>query len=128
MFRADRQHLHHLLGNLVEHRKQVVKTLYGGVLLFCIGAVAVAVTGNRELGLGLVLLQVVAIFAIRRLGMTRQARELAAERLEALRLQRPSWLQPGARVSPAGPASPGGDPPTAPAPPAGAPVSPPPVD
>jgi hypothetical protein len=110
MFRADRQHLHHLLGNLVQHRLQVVKTLYVLVLLFCAGAVAVAITGNWTLGLVLVLLQVVAVLAMRRLGMARQARELAAERLEALRMQRPSWLQSGSRVIPGEPASRGGDP------------------
>jgi UDP-GlcNAc:undecaprenyl-phosphate/decaprenyl-phosphate GlcNAc-1-phosphate transferase len=109
MFRADRQHLHHLLGNLVQHRSQVVKTLYALVLLFCGGAVAVAVTGNGTLGLVLVLLQVVAVLTMRRLGMARQARELAAERLEALRMQRPNWLQTGARVTPDGRASRDGD-------------------
>ena len=89
-------------------------------------AMAALVTGNRELGLALVALQVAVVLAIRHFGMARQAKELAAERLEALRLQRPSWLQPAVKVRSDGPASPAADRPTAPEPRGGAdPHSPP---
>jgi UDP-GlcNAc:undecaprenyl-phosphate GlcNAc-1-phosphate transferase len=105
MFRADRQHLHDLLGNLVAHRKTVVQALYILVLLSCAGAVLVATSGNETLGLALLALQVLVVLAVRRFGMARQVKELAAERLEALRLKGPGWLLFGERVSRDGPAS-----------------------
>jgi hypothetical protein len=105
MFRGDRQHLHHLLGNLVAHRRQVVAALYVTALLFCASAVLVAVTGGTMLGMIFLTLEIAAVFVLRRLGFARQARELAQERLEALRWKRPSWLVPSG-VSPASPASP----------------------
>ncbi|MEZ5312297.1 MAG: MraY family glycosyltransferase [Thermoanaerobaculia bacterium] len=92
MFRPDRQHVHHLLENLVAHRRQVVMTLYVTALLFCGGALAVAITGDRALGLGLLALEVVAVLVMRRMGLARQAKALADRRMEALRLKKPSWL------------------------------------
>ena len=51
MFRGDRQHLHHLLSDLATRHRRVVTVLYLIVLLFCVGAIAVAVTGEGWLGL-----------------------------------------------------------------------------
>ena len=120
MFRADRQHLHHLLGNLVAHRRRVVQTLYVLVLVSCAGAVLVAMSGNETLGLALIALQLLVVVAVRRFGMAKQVKELAAERLEALRLEGPGWLPFGDRVSRGGSASPGEALRTAPGPPEGA--------
>jgi len=65
------------------------------VLLFCAGAVAVAVTGEGWLGLTLLLIEVVVVLAMRQLGLVRRARALADERVEALRLRGPAWLRRG---------------------------------
>ena len=54
VLRADRSHLHHLLGHAVVRRGRIVGILYLVVLLFCGGALVVAFTG--ELGYGLALL------------------------------------------------------------------------
>lgn len=109
MFRGDRQHLHHLLENLVAHRRQVVIALYVTALLFCAGAVVVAVTGGTTLALLFLLLEVSIVFALRRLGFARQVKALAEERLEALRWQRPAWLAAPTPVSRGRRPSPGAD-------------------
>ena len=93
MFRGDRQHLHHLLSDLASRHRRVVAVLYLVVLLFCAGAVAVAVTGQGWLGLTLLLLEIAVVVAMRQLGLVRRARALADERIEALRLQKPAWLR-----------------------------------
>ena len=59
MFRGDRQHLHHLLSDLATRHRRVVAVLYLIVLLFCAGAIAVAVTGEGWLGLTLLVIEVV---------------------------------------------------------------------
>ena len=69
--------------------------LYLVVLLFCAGAVAVAMTGEGWLGLTLLLIEVVVVLAMRQLGMVRRARALADQRIEALRLRGPAWLKRG---------------------------------
>ncbi len=92
MFRGDRQHLHHLLSDIATRRRRVVGVLYLIVVLFCGGALAVAVTGEGLLGLVLLVIEVAVVLAMRQLGLVRRVRALAAERMEALRLQRPSWL------------------------------------
>ena len=84
--------------------------VYFLALLFCSSAVVVAISGNESLGLALIALQALVVFAVRRFGMARQAKEIAAERLEALRLRGPSWLPFGDRFRRARPASPDADP------------------
>lgn len=93
MFRGDRQHLHHLLSDLATRHRRVVTVLYGIVLLFCSGAVAVAVTGEGTLGLVLLGIEIAVIVAMRQLGIVRRARALANDRVDALRLRRPNWLK-----------------------------------
>jgi UDP-GlcNAc:undecaprenyl-phosphate GlcNAc-1-phosphate transferase len=93
MFHGDRQHLHHLLSDLATRHKRVVTVFYLLALLFCAGAIAVAVTGEGALGLLFLLLEVAVVVAMRWLGLVRRARALADERIEALRLQRPAWLR-----------------------------------
>ena len=93
MFHGDRQHLHHLLSDLATRHHRVVAVFYLLALLFCAGAIAVAVTGERSLGLLFLLLEFAVVVGMRRLGLVRRAQALADERVEALRLQRPSWLQ-----------------------------------
>ena len=95
MFRGDRQHLHHLLSDLATRHRRVVTVLYLIVLLFCVGAVAVAVTGEGTLGLVLLGIEIAVVVAMRQLGLVRRARDLAHDRVDSLRLRRPSWLRRG---------------------------------
>jgi UDP-GlcNAc:undecaprenyl-phosphate GlcNAc-1-phosphate transferase len=93
MFRGDRKHLHHLLSDLASRHRRVVTVLYLIVVLFCGGALAVAVTGEGWLGLTLLVIEFIVVVAMRQLGLVRRARALADERVDALRLQRPAWLK-----------------------------------
>jgi len=95
MFRGDRQHLHHLLSDLATRHRRVVTVLYLIVLLFCVGAVAVAVTGEGTLGLVLLGIEIAVVVAMRQLGLVRRARDLAHDRVDSLRLRRPNWLKRG---------------------------------
>ncbi|HEX5760048.1 MAG TPA: MraY family glycosyltransferase [Thermoanaerobaculia bacterium] len=80
MFRADRKHLHHLLEHVRASRTGVVATIYGVVLVSCSAALLVAVRGDAALGLVLLAVEVMALLAIRRLGMAREAETLALQR------------------------------------------------
>lgn len=95
MFRGDRKHLHHLLSDLATRHRRVVPVLYLIVLLFCVGALIVAVTGEGLLGVVLLLLEVAVVVAMRQLGLVRRARVLADERKDDLRLRQPPWLRRG---------------------------------
>ena len=103
MFRGDRRHLHHLLSDLATRHRRVVTVIYLVVLLFCAGAIAVAVTGEGWLGLILLVIEVAVVLTMRQLGLVRRARALANERVDALRLRRPAWLRRGEPGEPAEP-------------------------
>lgn len=79
MFRADRSHIHHLLGGLVAHRHGLVALLYGTAIVFCAAALAVALTGETALGLVLLAVEVAVVLAMRSWGLATQARRLAEE-------------------------------------------------
>ena len=84
MFLPDRSHLHHLLLFLGPRRAVVVRWIYALVLVFCGGALVVALTKSGSLGLVLVLVELVVIVLVRRLGLARQASALGtAARREA---------------------------------------------
>ena len=70
MFKADRNHLHHVLEPLVARRGRIVAAIYGVVLLFCGLALTVALTHNAVLGLVLVGLEFLAVLMLRHLGTT----------------------------------------------------------
>ncbi len=70
MFRADRKHLHHLLGQFSARRSHVVALIYAVVIAFCAMALVVAATGLPSLGLLLVAIEFLVIIAMRRLGNT----------------------------------------------------------
>ncbi len=72
MFRADRKHLHHLLDQLGARRSQVVGLIYAVVVAFCVMALVVAVTGQSNLGLLLVVIEFLVIFGMRQLGHNAQ--------------------------------------------------------
>jgi UDP-GlcNAc:undecaprenyl-phosphate/decaprenyl-phosphate GlcNAc-1-phosphate transferase len=76
MFRADRRHLHHLLDQVGARRAQVVGLIYALVVAFCVMALIVAVTGQTNLGLVLVVIEFLVIFGMRQMG--RRAQQSAA--------------------------------------------------
>lgn len=85
MVEADRQHLHHLLGNLVPRRRGIVLALWGTAAVFCAMALLVVMEGAPELGLVLLAVQIVAIFLLRHLGFARAARAQADKERARLR-------------------------------------------
>lgn len=84
MFHADRQHLHHLLDHFGASRTRIVQILYAVAVSFCAMALLVAFTGELALGVALVVLEFSVVFAMRRMGMARAARRLAAAQLQEL--------------------------------------------
>ena len=91
MFRADRNHVHHLMQRHGASRPVVVRTLYLFVLVSCAMALAVALTKSSGLGITLVIVEVAAILLVRTLGFARFTRTLADEQREELREK---WLTP----------------------------------
>jgi len=77
MFRADRNHLHHLLEHFGGNRSRIVAVIYTLVLSFCALALLVAVTGQTTLGVALVGLEFLVVLTMRRRGMAMEARRLA---------------------------------------------------
>ena len=77
MFRADRKHLHHLLDHVGARRSHAVTLIYGLVVAFCLMALVVAVTGQTNLGLLLVVIEFLVIFGMRQMGRHAQATPLA---------------------------------------------------
>jgi UDP-GlcNAc:undecaprenyl-phosphate GlcNAc-1-phosphate transferase len=83
MFQADRNHLHHTLLGLAKSRGRVVVWIYGAVVVFCALALTVALTRSPAVGAVLLVTEVAAVVAMRRLGLRGEARILAArQRLE----------------------------------------------
>jgi len=93
MFRADRRHLHHLLGELLRQHRVIVGLIYATVLLFCAAALYVAVTQELTVGLALLVVEFGVIFAMRRLGMTRGAQRLVEEQKQELQPRLAPWRE-----------------------------------
>jgi UDP-GlcNAc:undecaprenyl-phosphate GlcNAc-1-phosphate transferase len=91
IFRADRNHVHHLLQRHGASRPTVVRALYLFVLVSCVMALAVALTKSSGLGIVLVIVEVAAILLIRWLGLPRLTRALSSEQREELREK---WFAP----------------------------------
>ena len=91
MFRADRNHVHHLMQRHGASRPMVVRTLYLFVLVSCAMALTVALTKSPGLGMTLVVVEAVAILLIRTLGLARLTRTLSSDQREELREK---WLAP----------------------------------
>jgi UDP-GlcNAc:undecaprenyl-phosphate GlcNAc-1-phosphate transferase len=82
MFRADRNHLHHLLQHMRASRTGVVATIYAVVLISCGMALLVAVRRDAVLGLILLGMEFVVLLGMRRLGMAREAAVIARQHRE----------------------------------------------
>ena len=87
MFHADRQHLHHLLAHFGGRRSRIVAVIYGVVLSFCVLALVVAVTGQTNLGIALIVLEFSVILAMRRAGLAMEARRLARLQREEIKTE-----------------------------------------
>jgi len=85
MFRADRNHIHHLLLRRRGRGRVVVTWIYGTVLTFCVLAVVVAVTRNRSLGVLLLAIEGAVILGLRHSGMRARLAESSTEQRQALR-------------------------------------------
>jgi UDP-GlcNAc:undecaprenyl-phosphate GlcNAc-1-phosphate transferase len=91
VFRADRNHVHHLMQRHGASRPMVVRTLYLFVLVSCVMALAVALTKSSGLGIALVVVEAGAILLIRTLGLARLTRTLSNDQREELREK---WFAP----------------------------------
>ena len=91
MFRADRNHVHHLMQRHGASRPTVVRMLYIFVLVSCTMALTVALTKSSGLGVTLVIVEAVAILLVRTLGFARSTRALADDQREELREK---WFAP----------------------------------
>jgi len=91
IFRADRNHVHHLMQRHGASRPTVVRMLYLFVLISCAMALTVALTKSSGLGITLVIVEIAAILLIRTLGFPRFTRALANDQREELREK---WFAP----------------------------------
>jgi UDP-GlcNAc:undecaprenyl-phosphate GlcNAc-1-phosphate transferase len=87
MFRADRQHLHHLLSHYGTRRSTVVASIYTLVILSCTLAFVVATTRSATLGLWLLVVEVVVVLAMRWMGLRAAARTLSDQKREEVRTE-----------------------------------------
>ena len=87
MFRADRQHLHHLLAHFGGRRSRIVGVIYAVVLSFCALALMVAATGETTLGVALVGLEFLVILSMRQAGLAVEARRLARLQREEVKAE-----------------------------------------
>ncbi|HSS76284.1 MAG TPA: MraY family glycosyltransferase [Thermoanaerobaculia bacterium] len=87
MFRADRNHLHHILEHFGGKRSRIVAVIYAVVLSFCALALLVAVTGQTVLGIALVVLEFTVVLAMRRLGMAMEAGRLSRLQREEIKTE-----------------------------------------
>jgi UDP-GlcNAc:undecaprenyl-phosphate GlcNAc-1-phosphate transferase len=87
MFRADRQHLHHLLERWGARRARIVGWIYAVVLTFCALALVVALTRSRTLGLFLLIVEVLVIVAMRTFGLRGEAKRMALRKRIEMRTE-----------------------------------------
>jgi UDP-GlcNAc:undecaprenyl-phosphate GlcNAc-1-phosphate transferase len=85
MFRADHNHLHHLMVRLGPSRGRIVLVIYSVAICFCAMALLVAASRNVSLGFVLIGLEFVVIFSIRRMGLHADARRISQEQRNIVR-------------------------------------------
>lgn len=71
MFRADQQHLHHLLLRFGLRRRRIVAVIYGLVLLFSASSLLVASQRNPDLGMLLIIVEILVVVFLRHWGLGR---------------------------------------------------------
>jgi UDP-GlcNAc:undecaprenyl-phosphate GlcNAc-1-phosphate transferase len=85
MFRADRNHVHHLMARAAPERKEIVFVIYFVAAFFCVMAMAVSISRSASLGLALVVIEVIVVLLMRNIGVRREARALSLEQRRQLR-------------------------------------------
>ncbi len=85
MFRADRNHLHHLLAHAAPSRKPIVVWIYAVVASFCGMALIVALSRSATLGIALILVEVIVVLLLRNLGIRREVQALSLEQRQQVR-------------------------------------------
>lgn len=84
IFHADRAHLHYVLLDSKTGRRWVMLILFSMVTAFCAMAVLVAASGSWWMGIGFLMVEVVAVVVVRRVGLTAEARKVAGRKIERL--------------------------------------------
>jgi UDP-GlcNAc:undecaprenyl-phosphate GlcNAc-1-phosphate transferase len=87
MFRADHNHLHHLLSHFGSRRSRIVGTIYVVVLGSCCMALLVATTGQSALGIALIVVEFTVILAMRHGGLARAARRLSRRQRDEVKTE-----------------------------------------
>ncbi|MGA2262339.1 MAG: MraY family glycosyltransferase [Acidobacteriota bacterium] len=85
MFRADRNHLHHLMTGLGRSRGRIVLGIYAVALVFCAMALVAATSRNATLGFALVGVEILVVFGMRQLGLHADALKISLEKRKAAR-------------------------------------------
>ncbi len=87
MFRADHNHLHHLLARFSSRRSRIVGTIYVVVLGSCCMALLVATTGQSALGIALIVVEFTVILAMRHGGLARAAGRLSRRQRDEIKTE-----------------------------------------
>jgi UDP-GlcNAc:undecaprenyl-phosphate GlcNAc-1-phosphate transferase len=82
MFRADRNHIHHLMQRHGASRARVVRAVYLLVMGSCLMALTVHLTKSWSLGLALVVVEAAAILLVRALGLPQATRSQSERKRE----------------------------------------------
>jgi UDP-GlcNAc:undecaprenyl-phosphate GlcNAc-1-phosphate transferase len=85
VFKADRNHVHHLLVLIAPGRKHVVLAIYFVCAWFCVMALAVSLTRSAVLGVALVIVEIGVVFLMRNLGVIRDVRAASARQRRQVR-------------------------------------------
>src|SRR5678815_5212711 len=85
MFRADRNHVHHLMARAAPERKEIVFVIYFVAAFFCVMAMAVSISRSASLGLALVVIEVIVVLLMQNISVRRDARALSRELRRQLR-------------------------------------------
>jgi len=90
VFRADRNHLHHLMLRLGPNRRKIVIAIYSIAAIFCFMTLMVATSSNMGLGLLLIGIEILVVLGMRMLGMkadalriSREKRKMALEKIQS---------------------------------------------
>lgn len=98
MFRADRQHLHHLLETHGARRQRIVATIWAIAAVFCALAIMLAATKSDVFGVTLIGLEFAVVLGMRNLGLMTAMRKLALRKRTQIRSE---MFARGAEVLPA---------------------------
>ncbi len=91
VFKADRNHLHHLLETLPISRPQIVRWIYAMVAVSCAMAITVALTKQGGLGWLLIAVELAAVYLVRHFRLAQRARQIALQRRQELKEDLP-WI------------------------------------